>query len=99
MIFLDKHPKKYYHLAKEHDYRSRASWKLVQLDSKFKFLHSSRAAPGGWMQVAVEKVPVGSLVLDLDLVRIAPLRGAISIEQDITKPERRVKVKKIMGGS
>ncbi|CAN0909166.1 AdoMet-dependent rRNA methyltransferase spb1, partial [Linum grandiflorum] len=94
---------KFYHLAKEHGYRSRASWKLVQLDSKFKFLHSSRAvldlcaAPGGWMQVAVEKVPVGSLVLGIDLVRIAPLRGALSIEQDITRTECRSKIKKIMG--
>uniref|UniRef100_A0A2C9W0V9 Putative rRNA methyltransferase n=1 Tax=Manihot esculenta TaxID=3983 RepID=A0A2C9W0V9_MANES len=94
---------KYYHLAKEHGYRSRASWKLVQLDSKFHFLHSSRAvldlcaAPGGWMQVAVERVPVGSLVLGIDLVRIAPIRGAVSIEQDITKSECKARIKKIMG--
>ncbi|XP_065865859.1 adoMet-dependent rRNA methyltransferase spb1 [Euphorbia lathyris] len=94
---------KYYHLAKEHGYRSRASWKLIQLDSKFHFLHSSRAvldlcaAPGGWMQVAVNRVPVGSLVLGIDLVKIAPVRGAVAIEQDITKPECKAKVKKIMG--
>ncbi|EEF49423.1 pre-rRNA 2'-O-ribose RNA methyltransferase [Ricinus communis] len=94
---------KFYRLAKEHGYRSRASWKLVQLDSKFQFLHSSRAvldlcaAPGGWMQVAVQRVPVGSLVLGIDLVKIAPIRGATSIEQDITKPECKARVKKIMG--
>ncbi|KAG6605073.1 hypothetical protein SDJN03_02390, partial [Cucurbita argyrosperma subsp. sororia] len=93
---------KYYRLAKEHGYRSRASWKLAQLDSKYNFLRSSHAvldlcaAPGGWMQVAVERVPVGSLVVGVDLVPIAPVRGALAIEQDITRPECKARLKKIM---
>lgn len=48
------------------------------------------------MQVAVQRVPVGSLVLGLDLVPIAPIRGALSLEQDITKPECKTRVKKVM---
>ncbi|CAN7133141.1 unnamed protein product [Brassica rapa subsp. narinosa] len=93
---------KYYRLAKQRGFRSRASYKLIQINAKHSLLHKSHAvldlcaAPGGWMQVAVEKAPFGSLVLGIDRVPIIPIRGCVAIQQDITRPECRSKIKQVM---
>ncbi|KAI3845502.1 hypothetical protein MKW92_033138 [Papaver armeniacum] len=95
-------PEKYYQIAREQGYRSKASLKLLQLESKFNFLKSAHAvldlcaAPGGWMQVAVKKIPVGGFVLGVDLYPIKPIRGAISVEEDITTDKCRATIKDLM---
>jgi 23S rRNA (uridine2552-2'-O)-methyltransferase len=68
----------YYNKAKEEGYRSRASYKLKQLNEEFKFFEGAKrvldmgAAPGGWLQVAGESIK-GGLVVGVDLKEIEPL--------------------------
>ncbi|KAK1632898.1 hypothetical protein QYE76_007213 [Lolium multiflorum] len=80
---------KFYRLAKERGYRSRAAIKLLQIDRRFSFLPAARAvldlgaAPGGWVQVAVSSATAGALVVGVDLKPIWPIRGARLLREDI----------------
>lgn len=79
----------YYKKAKEMEYRSRASFKLKQIDEKFHILRRGAkivdlgAAPGGWLQVAKESVGPGGKVVGLDLQSIEPIEGVSTIRGDI----------------
>jgi 23S rRNA (uridine2552-2'-O)-methyltransferase len=78
----------YVRKAKEQGYRSRAAFKLLQLDEKHRFLRPGMtvvdlgAAPGGWSQVAADKVKPGGQVIAIDLLPIAPISGVTVLKGD-----------------
>jgi 23S rRNA (uridine2552-2'-O)-methyltransferase len=78
--------------AKAEGYRSRAAYKLIELDEKFHFLRGTKAivdlgvAPGGWAQVARKLVPNAAIV-GIDLLPVEPLPGVVLLQMDFMADE------------
>lgn len=94
--------------AKTEGWRSRAAYKLIELDDKFKLLKPGMrvvdlgAAPGGWTQVAVKRVKAdgtkGGFVLGVDINPVDPIVGATLLQQDFLAEGADLKVIEAMGG-
>jgi 23S rRNA (uridine2552-2'-O)-methyltransferase len=93
--------------ARRLGYRSRSAFKLIELDDRFRVLLPGRrvvdlgCAPGGWTQVAVERV--GALagrgkVVGIDLAETAPIAGATIFRGDIRDPHAITIIKAELGG-
>jgi 23S rRNA (uridine2552-2'-O)-methyltransferase len=87
---------RYYRAAKKQAYRSRAALKLSQIDREYGLLHPGDvvvdlgAAPGGWSQLARERVGPKGRVVAVDLARMAPIEGVEFLRGDFTSPALRV---------
>ncbi|MHA1600820.1 MAG: RlmE family RNA methyltransferase [Alphaproteobacteria bacterium] len=91
--------------AKRAGYRSRAAFKLAQLDDNVRFLRRGGrivdlgAAPGGWTQVAVERVKRGGRVVAMDINEMESISGAITLVGDARTDEARARVREALGGA
>ncbi|WAC06014.1 MAG: RlmE family RNA methyltransferase [Methanoregula sp.] len=92
---------KIYHKAKSEGYRSRAAYKLLEIQRRFDIIRRSDnivdlgAAPGSWLQV--ERTLTDGRVLGIDLVPIPPLDNVETIEGDLADPAVQDQVKSLLG--
>ena len=93
--------------AKKRGYRSRAAFKLLQIDDQFRFLKPGArvvdlgAAPGGWTQVAVERVKPergGGVVVGIDITPVEPIAGATVLAKDFYDDDAPAVLKELLGG-
>jgi 23S rRNA (uridine2552-2'-O)-methyltransferase len=98
----------YVHEARRQGFRSRAAFKLIEIDGRAKLLRPGLrvvdlgAAPGGWTQVAVARVkagrPGGGRVVAIDKERMDAIAGAAVLQGDMTEPEAEARVLEALGG-
>lgn len=89
--------------AKAENYRSRAAYKLLELDEKFGLLRGVKAvidlgiAPGGWSQVVRRKVPHAAVV-GIDLLPTDPIDGVAILQMDFMAEDAPARLKEALGG-
>ncbi len=88
--------------AKEQGYRSRAAFKLIELDDKYRLIRRGcrvldlGAAPGGWSQVAAQRG--AAQVVGLDLLPIDPVPGAVFLQGDFADPAMPARLRALLDG-
>jgi len=103
--WLQRHVKDpYVRRAREDGYRSRAAFKLLEINTRERFLIPGAnvvdlgAAPGGWSQVAAQKVGASGRVVAVDLLEIAPISGVGVLRGDFRQPEVQAQLVAALGG-
>src|SRR5207244_7270092 len=90
--------------ARRQGYRSRAAFKLIQLDDRFHLLAPGRrvvdlgCAPGGWSQVAAERVGAQGRVVGIDLTPCDAIPGAVLLAGDVREPDALGRIAAALGG-
>ncbi len=90
--------------ARRRGYRSRAAFKLAQLDDRFRFLKKGArvvdlgCAPGGWLQVVVERCGRGAHIVGIDLQEVEPIAGVELLAGDFLDEDAPARLKAALGG-
>lgn len=90
--------------ARAEGFRSRAAYKLLEINTRDRLFIPGAlvvdlgAAPGGWSQVAAQKVAPGGKVIAVDLLEIAPMSGVIVLRGDCREPADQARLAAALGG-
>ncbi len=91
--------------ARARGFRSRAAFKLIELDDKFHFLKSGAtvidlgAAPGGWSQIARSRIGPGGRLIAVDILDFEPIAGVQALQLDLTSDDALEKIRMASGGA
>ena len=94
---IKQHRDQYFKKSKTLGYRSRASFKLIELNQKYKFLNRSTnlldlgSYPGGWSQVASQIITTGK-ILSLDTKEMEPIKNVKFLKGDILEKKTKMEV-------
>ena len=96
----------YFKKAKQEGYRSRAAYKLLELQQRYRLMKPGDrvidlgAAPGGWLQVAAKFIGRNGIVVGVDLESIQPLPqpNVFIVRGDISSDEVRRRISELLGG-
>ena len=94
----------YVQRARAENYRSRAAYKLLELDERFGLLKGAKAvvdlgiAPGGWSQVVRRKAP-GAKVVGIDLLPTDPIEGVAILQMDFMDEDAPERLRESLGGA
>ena len=93
----------YVRRARAEGYRSRAAYKLIELDERFALLKGAKRivdlgiAPGGWSQVVRKQVPAG-IVVGIDLLPVDPIDGVTILQMDFMADNAPAMLTEALGG-
>jgi len=94
----------YVQRSKREGYRSRAAYKLLEIDERDKLLKPGMvvvdlgSAPGGWSQVLAKRLGRDALIIAIDLLEMEPITGVTFLRGDFSKPSGLTAVAQALGG-
>jgi 23S rRNA (uridine2552-2'-O)-methyltransferase len=90
--------------ARREGFRSRAAYKLAEIDDKFRLLKAGArvvdlgAAPGGWSEIAARRVGPSGRVVALDILEMKPIAGVDFLQLDFLDESAPAKLRELLGG-